>query len=458
MAGKPFPVKRFRFDTASPPVVRIRNQTKGTPMLDPKFVRENADFVARRLATRGGGFDLTDFLAVDAARRALSTSTDEMKARRNADSQEIGKLKKAGKDASAQMEEVRVLGDRIRENDERLKGLEARQTEFLLGLPNLPHQSVPEGRSEADNPVVREWGERRSFPFAPRPHWEVGETLGILDFPRAAKLAGARFCVSFGAGALLERALISFMLDLHTREHGYREVLPPYMANRESLLGTGQLPKFEEELFDLGRDPYYLIPTAEVPLTNLHREEILEEEKLPLRYTAHTPCFRREAGSYGKDTRGLIRQHQFNKVELVRFSRPEDSYAELERLTADAEEVLRRLGLPYRVVLLCTGDMGFSAAKTYDLEVWLPGQNLYREISSCSNFEDFQARRAQIRCRPAGGKGTRLVHTLNGSALAVGRTLVAVLENYQQEDGTVVVPEALRPYMGGLSLIRREPS
>jgi len=423
-------------------------------MLDAKFLRENFAEISRRLATRGGmDFDSPAFQLADEERRALLHETDEMKARRNAQSQEIGKIKQAGGDAAAKMEEVRTLGDRIRQNDERLKELEKRINTYLLNAPNIPHPSVPIGRFAEDNPVVREWGTKPRFSFTPRPHWEVGETLGILDFPRAAKLSGARFSVSFGAGALLERALGNFMLDLHTREHGYREVLVPFMVTREPLVGTGQLPKFEEDLFRVEGE-HFLIPTAEVPLTNLHREEILRGEDLPLRYVALTPCFRREAGSYGKDTRGLIRQHQFNKVELVRFCRPEESYDQLERLTLDAEEVLKRLGLPYRVVALCTGDLGFSAAKTYDLEVWLPGQGLYREISSCSNFEDFQARRAQIRYRPEGEKGTRLVHTLNGSGLAIGRTLVAVLENFQREDGTVEVPPPLRPYMGGVESIR----
>jgi seryl-tRNA synthetase len=423
-------------------------------MLDARFLRENAESAARRLASRGPGYDLAPFLAADGERRSLARETDEMKARRNAASQEIGRVRQAGGDAEAKMEEVRRLGDRIGGNDERLKALDAAIDLILKSIPNLPHESVSVGRSCEDNPVVRAWGEKPAFSFAPRPHWEVGEALGILDFPRAAKLSGARFSVSYGAGALLERALGNFMLDLHTREHGYREVQVPYLVTREPLVGTGQLPKFEEDLFHIEGGEHYLIPTAEVPVTNLHREEILREEELPLLYVAHTPCFRREAGSYGKDTRGLVRQHQFNKDELVRFSRPEDSYGQLERLTADAEEVLRRLGIPYRVVALCTGDLGFSAAKTYDIEVWLPGQGLYREISSCSNFEEFQARRAQIRCRVQGGKGVRFVHTLNGSGLAVGRTLVAVLENFQNADGTVTVPAPLRPYMGGMELIR----
>ena len=342
----------------------------------------------------------------------------------------------------------------------RAKDLEA-QTEaqdswvrdFLLNLPNIPHESVPLGASSDDNPVVRTWGEAPRFDFPPKAHWDIGENLGILDFERAAKITGARFALLKGAGALLERALINFMLDLHTRKHGYTEVLPPFIVNADSLRGTGQLPKFQEDLFKLEGLNYFLVPTAEVPVTNIHRDEILPAEDLPLYYTAYTPCFRSEAGSYGKDVRGLIRQHQFNKVELVKFTLPENSYDELERLLHDAEEVLQELGLHYRVVVLCTGDMGFAAAKTYDIEVWLPGQDLYREISSCSNFESYQARRAAIRCRRPGAKGTELVHTLNGSGLAVGRTLVAILENYQQADGRVVIPEKLRPYMGGMEKI-----
>ncbi len=425
-------------------------------MIDVRFLRENLDYVAEKLATRGQALDLKPFEQLDGERRALLRETEEMKARRNTESAEIGKLRKDGKDAADRMEAVRTLGEKIKTNDERLKEIEARLEEFLLTLPNIPHESVPEGLDETANEIVRTWGEKRQFDFDPLPHWELGELLGILDLTRASKLAGSRFSVLTGAGALLERALISFMLDLHTREHGYREILTPFMVNRDCMFGTGQLPKFEEDLFHVQGGQYYLIPTAEVPVTNLHREEILKEEDLPLSYASFSPCFRREAGSHGKDTRGLIRLHQFNKVELVKFARPKDSYGELETLTLNAEEVLKRLGLHYQTAVLSTGDLGFSAAKTLDLEVWLPGQDTYREISSCSNFEDFQARRASIRYRPAGEKGTRFVHTINGSGLAVGRCLVAILENYQQKDCSVTVPEVLRPYMGNLEVIRRE--
>ncbi|NOY87456.1 MAG: serine--tRNA ligase [Deltaproteobacteria bacterium] len=424
-------------------------------MLDARFLRENIEFAAQRLAARGGEHDLEPFRRLDAEKRALLGATEEMKARRNFESAEIGKLLKSGKDAASRKKAVRALGEKIRENDERIKTVEKRLGELLLTIPNIPHESVPVGLDESSNETIRTWGNMPAFDFTPLPHWDLGEMLGILDFPRAAKLAGARFSVLTGAGALLERALISFMLDLHTREHGYREVLTPVMVNSESMQGTGQLPKFEEDLFHVEGGQYYLIPTAEVPVTNLHREEILKDLDLPLTYVSFSPCFRREAGSHGKDTRGLIRLHQFNKVELVKFSRPEDSYSELESLTLNAEEVLRRLGLHYRVVVLSTGDLGFSAAKTYDLEVWLPSQGTYREISSCSNFEDFQARRAKIRYRPEGEKGTRFVHTLNGSGLAVGRCMVAILENYQQEDGSIFIPEVLRPYMGGMERIMR---
>ena len=424
-------------------------------MLDAKFLRENLDYAIERLGTRGDAGDLDLFKELDEDRRSLLQETEEMKALRNAESAQIGALRKRGLDASERQEAVRSLGEKIKANDERIKEVEGKLNGFLLNLPNLPHESVPVGEDESANEVVRTWGDKPAFDFDPLPHWDLGETLGIIDLPRAAKLSGARFSLLAGAGAKLERALINFMLDLHTGEHGYKEVLTPFMVQPPSLMGTAQLPKFEEDLFHVEGGEYYLVPTAEVPVTNIHREEILAEADLPIRYAAYTPCFRREAGSHGKDTRGLIRLHQFNKVELVKFTRPEDSYAELESLTADAEEVLKKLGLHYRVVTLATGDLGFSASKTYDLEVWLPGQQTYREISSCSNFEDFQARRAQIRFRPEGGKGTRLVHTLNGSGLAVGRCMVAVLENYQQKDGTVAIPEALRPYMGGMDIITR---
>jgi seryl-tRNA synthetase len=351
------------------------------------------------------------------------------------------------------MERMKAVNSRIKEIEAVLDGLEQEVANGLLSIPNIPHETVPIGKDDTENQVVKLWGDRPTFDFEPLPHWDVGEGLGILDFARAAKVTGARFCVYHGAGARLERALINFMLDLHTKRHGYREVLPPFIVNDDSLRGTGQLPKFAEDLFKLEGLRYYLTPTAEVPVTNLHRDEVLDESSLPLKYAAYTPCFRSEAGAHGRDTRGIVRQHQFNKVELVKFSTPERSYEELEELLLDAEEVLQFLNLPYRVICLCTGDMGFSAAKTYDIEVWLPGQNRYCEISSCSNFEAFQARRANIRCRQTGQTKTRLVHTLNGSGLAVGRTVVAILENYQQKDGTVVVPDALIPYMDGLDVI-----
>jgi seryl-tRNA synthetase len=424
-------------------------------MLDLRYVRDHLDEVEQALKNRGAVISLEEFRQREAARRLLLGEVEALRHERNTLSQEIGQLMKAGKKA-----EALPLRERVTAVNERIKGLEEQEAEseawvryFLLTLPNLPHDSVPIGASSEDNPVYHTWGAAPQFDFEPRPHWEIGEKLGILDFERAAKITGARFALLTGAGARLERALINFMLDLHTGKHGYLEVLPPFIANEDSLKGTGQLPKFEEDLFKIKGSNYYLIPTAEVPVTNIHRDEILGEADLPIYYTAYTPCFRSEAGSYGKDVRGLIRQHQFNKVELVKFSRPETSYDELEKLLVDAEEVLQELGLHYRVVVLCTGDMGFSAAKTYDIEVWLPGQGLYREISSCSNFEDFQARRAAIRFKRTGAKGTELVHTLNGSGLAVGRTLVAILENYQQADGSVVIPEKLRPYMGGMERI-----
>jgi seryl-tRNA synthetase len=424
-------------------------------MLDLRFVREHLDQVELALKNRGLQISLEEFQQRDTARRRRLTEVEELRHQRNSLSQEIGLLMKAGEKDAAQplKDRVSAINEEAKRLEEGVDREDAWMQEFLLTLPNLPHKSVPVGASSDNNPVVKTWGEPPSFAFKPKPHWEIGESLGILDFERAAKITGARFALLKGAGALLERALINFMLDLHTRKHGYLEVLPPFMTNRASMTATGQLPKFQEDLFKLEGWDYFLVPTAEVPVTNIHRDEILREEDLPLYYTAYTPCFRSEAGSYGKDVRGLIRQHQFNKVELVKFSRPEASYSELEGLLQDAETVLQELGLPYRVVVLCTGDLGFAAAKTYDIEVWLPGQNLYREISSCSNFEDYQARRAAIRFRRAGVKGTELVHTLNGSGLAVGRTMVAVLENYQQEDGRVVIPEALRPYMGGLEII-----
>jgi seryl-tRNA synthetase len=425
-------------------------------MLDMRFIRENLDYVTERLSTRGGQMDLAAFQKLDEERRTLLLEVEEMKARRNSESAEIGKLKKQGLDADERQEAVRSLGEKIKDADEKAKDVQQHLDNLLLTFPNIPHESVPVGADEKANELVREWGEKPDLDFEPLSHWDLGEMLGIIDLPRAAKIAGTRFSLLTGAGARLERALINFMLDLHTSKHGYREALTPFMVQQPSMLGTGQLPKFEDDLFSVEGGEYYLIPTAEVPVTNIHREEILKESDLPIFYTAYSPCFRREAGSHGKDTRGLIRLHQFNKVELVKFTRPENSYEELEALTRDAEQVLQKLGLHYRVVNLSTGDLGFSAAKTYDLEVWLPGQETYREISSCSNFEDFQARRAQIRYRPAEGKGTSFVHTINGSGLAVGRCLVAILENYQQADGTVLIPEALRPYMGGMEKIVRE--
>ncbi|MBM4285068.1 MAG: serine--tRNA ligase [Deltaproteobacteria bacterium] len=424
-------------------------------MLDIKFVRGNREKVAQALRRRGLDLSLDEFSAVDEERRRQLTRLEARRAERNALSQEVGKFLKGGQkdEAEAKKAQVKAINEDIGILEGGVREADAWLAAFLLNVPNLPHDSVPVGADSEDNPVVRTWGAPPAFDFEPRPHWEVGEGLGILDFERAAKIAGSRFALLKGAGARLERALINFMLDLHTGRHGYLEVLPPFMTNAAAMTGTGQLPKFRDDLFKLEGWDYYLVPTAEVPVTNMHRQEILREEDLPLHYTAYTPCFRSEAGSHGKDVRGLIRQHQFDKVELVKFTTPETSYDELERLTADAEAVLRELGLPYRVVALCTGDLGFSSAKTYDLEVWLPGQNLYREISSCSNFEDYQARRADIRFKRRGAKGTELVHTLNGSGLAVGRTMVAILENCQQADGSVAIPEKLRPYMGGMEAI-----
>lgn len=421
-------------------------------MLDLKFLRENLEEVEKRLKTRGGDADLSGFKELDLKRRKLLSESETLKARRNAVSEEIGRLKREKKDASSLVAEMQEEGAKLKELETAAAAVEEEMNSFLLGVPNVPHASVPIGRDSNDNPVVRKWGEPKKFAFSPKEHTELGEKLGILDFERAGKISGARFSLLVGQGALLERALINFMLDVHTTEHGYTEVLPPFMVKSAALMGTGQLPKFKEDLFKIEGWDHFLIPTAEVPVTNIHNDEIIDEERLPIRYAAYTPCFRSEAGSYGKDVKGLIRQHQFNKVEMVKFASPETSYDELEKLTDNAEDILRRLGLPYQVVLLCTGDMGFSSAKTYDIEVWLPGQGKYREISSCSNFEDFQARRANIRVRPKGGK-PRFLHTLNGSGLAVGRTLVAILENYQQEDGSVIVPEALRPYMRGLEKI-----
>lgn len=424
-------------------------------MLDIKLLREDPEMVRAALARRGGGIDLDAVLDVDGRRRKIIYEMEQLRARQNEASKEIGARKKANEDASEAITAVQDIKDAIagleeqaRESDEALRAL-------VLTLPNLPDVSLPDGKDESANRVERHWGNPPLFSFEPKDHVELGESLGIVDFERAAKLSGSRFCLSRGAGARLERALINFMLDMHTREHGYIEVLPPFMVNSESMQGTGQLPKFAEDLFRVGGGDYWLIPTAEVPVTNIHRDEILRDGDLPVYYAAYTPCFRSEAGSYGKDTRGMIRLHQFNKVEMVKFTRPEESWDELEQLTANAEAVLQRLGLAYRVVTLCTGDLGFSAAKTYDIEVWLPGQNAYREISSCSNFTDFQARRANIRFKR--GKKPEFVHTLNGSGLAVGRTVVALLENGQQEDGSVLLPEVLWPYMGGQQRIEVMP-
>ncbi|GFN23082.1 serine--tRNA ligase [Thermanaeromonas sp. C210] len=425
-------------------------------MLDIKLLRQNPELVVEGLRRRGLAAPLEQFLDLDARRRSLLTEVEGLRNRRNTVSEEIARLKKAGQGAEDLIAEMREVSRRIKELDEDLEVVEQQLAQEMLALPNLPHSSVPDGSGEEDNQVVRLWGDKPAFTFAPRPHWEVAERLGIIDFERGAKVAGARFVFYRGAGAKLERALINFMLDLHTEKHGYIEVFPPYLVNSGAMLGTGQLPKFAEDMFHISGTDYYLIPTAEVPVTNLYREEILEGEQLPLYHVAYSACFRAEAGAAGRDTRGLIRQHQFNKVELVKFTRPEQSYEELEKMTRDAEEVLQLLGLPYRVVLLCAGDLGFASAKTYDLEVWFPAAGVYREISSCSNCEDFQARRANIRFRPGPKEKPRYVHTLNGSGVAVGRTVAAILENYQQEDGSVVIPPALRPYMGGLEAIRPE--
>ena len=416
-------------------------------MLDARFIKENVDAVKEALRKRNYEFPLADYIAIEEKRITVMREVEELRNRRNVVSEEIGKLKRQKADASPQLEEMKAVAEKIKSLDDRLRAVEEETRALILTIPNIPHESVPVGRDENENIEVRKWGVPRQFDFKPLNHWDIAEALDIIDFDRASKISGARFALMKGAGARLERALMNFMLDTNTSK-GYKEVFPPIIVNRESMTGTGQLPKFEMELFRIADPEFYLIPTAEVPVTNIHRDEILKETELPVYYTAYTPCFRREAGSYGKDTRGLIRQHQFNKVEMVKFVKPEDSYAELEKLTDNAEDLLRKLDLPYRVVALCTGDLGFSSAKTYDLEVWLPGQDKYREISSCSNFEDFQARRANIRFKREGKKGTEFVHTLNGSGLAIGRTVVAILENYQQKDGSVVIPEILRPYMG----------
>ncbi len=423
-------------------------------MLDLKYVRDHIDEIREKTEQRGAEVDFDSFLELDILRRELLKEVESLRYQKNTVSDTIAKLKKEKKDASQEIENMRALSQRIKDLDNKLQDKEAALKDLMLIIPNIPHSSVAVGKSSEDNPEIRKWGEVPQFPFEPKPHWEIGENLRILDFERAAKITGARFTLYRGLGARLERALINFMLDLHTRKHHYLEVLPPFIVNRESMTATGQLPKFEEDLFKLDGLDYYLVPTAEVPVTNIHQNEILSADSLPLYYTAYTPCFRKEAGSHGRETRGLIRQHQFNKVELVKFTTPETSYDELEKLLLNAEEVLKKLKIHYRVVSLCTGDLGFSAAKTYDIEVWLPGQEAFREISSCSNFEVFQARRANIRYKTGVKEKSEYVHTLNGSGLAVGRTLVAILENYQQEDGSVIIPEVLRPYMDGKEVIK----
>ena len=416
-------------------------------------MRKNIDLIRGMLKSRGMAIDIDGFVELDRRRREILGEVEGLKAKRNQLLGKISQLKKEGKDIKGIIEEAREVSKVIEGLDKELNDVKEKIYDFLINLPNIPHPSVPIGKDERDNVVIKTWGEKPDFSFKPKPHWELGEKLNILDFARGAKIAGSRFVVYKGLGAYLERALINFMLDLHTKEHGYKEVFPPYIVNKRCMFGTGQLPKFEEDLFKIEGKDYYLIPTAEVSVTNLHQNEILREEDLPIYYVAYSACFRAEAGSYGKDVRGIIRQHQFNKIELVKFTTPETSYKELESLLLDAEEVLQRLGLHYRVVELCTGDLGFAASKTYDIEVWLPGQGVYKEISSCSNFEAFQARRANIRFKRKGTKGTELVHTLNGSGLAVGRTVVALLENYQKPNGSILIPPALQPYMGGIKEI-----
>ncbi len=423
-------------------------------MLDLKYIRNNIGTIKVMLKNRNNDLDISVFESIDAERREILAELEKLRFKRNMVSDDIAAMKKKGEDATSLINDMKEVSASIKDLEIKTGEIQEKLDQLIMIIPNVPHETVPAGRDDSSNPVVRTWGNIRRLDFEPLSHWDIGEKLNILDFNRAVKLSGARFALYRGAGARLERALINFMLDIHTREHGYTEMLPPFMVNSQCMTGTGQLPKFKEDLFKIEGWDHYLIPTAEVPVTNIHREEILKEEDLPIYYTAYTPCFRSEAGSYGKDTRGLIRNHQFNKVELVKFCCPEDSYDELEKLTLNAEEILKRLELPYRVITLCTGDLGFSAAKTYDLEAWLPGQQLYREISSCSNFEDFQARRAGIRFKRKGTKGTEFVHTLNGSGLAVGRTFVAILENYQQKDGSIVIPDALRPYMSGITEIK----
>jgi seryl-tRNA synthetase len=421
-------------------------------MIDPKILREKREVIFEGLKKRGTDINMEKLFSADEKRRTLIQESEKMKSERNELSNEIARLKKSGTDAGDKISHLRDLGKAIEGLEQELRAVEKEWEDILLVIPNIPHETVPVGSSDTDNKEVKIWGAKPSFDFAPLPHWDIGEKLDILDFKRAAKITGSRFTLYKAGGALLERAVINFMLDLHTQEHGYTEVLPPFMVNREAMTGTGQLPKFEEELFKLQGVDYFLIPTAEVPVTNIYSNEILREDDLPIKFVAYTPCFRAEAGAHGKDTRGLTRQHQFNKVELVKFARPEQSYEELEGLLLDAEDVLKKLNIHYRVSLLCTGDLGFSSAKTYDIEVWLPGQNIYREISSCSNFESFQARRAKIRYRKSGNK-VDFVHTLNGSGLAAGRTVMAIMENYQNSDGSITIPEALRPYMHGMTKI-----
>ena len=416
-------------------------------------MRKNIDLIRGMLKSRGMAIDIDGFVELDRRRREILGEVEGLKAKRNQLLAKISQLKKEGRDIKGIIEEAREISKVIEGLDKELNDVKEKIYDFLINLPNIPHPSVPIGKDERDNVVIKTWGEKPDFSFKPKPHWELGEKLNILDFARGAKIAGSRFVVYKGLGAYLERALINFMLDLHTKEHGYKEVFPPYIVNKRCMFGTGQLPKFEEDLFKIEGKDYYLIPTAEVSVTNLHQNEILREEDLPIYYVAYSACFRAEAGSYGKDVRGIIRQHQFNKIELVKFTTPETSYKELESLLLDAEEVLQRLGLHYRVVELCTGDLGFAASKTYDIEVWLPGQGVYKEISSCSNFEAFQARRANIRFKRKGTKGTELVHTLNGSGLAVGRTVVAILENYRKPNGSILIPPILQPYMGGIKEI-----
>ena len=422
-------------------------------MLDIKFVRDNTELVQQALINRGTNLDLNEFLELEKKRRAVLAEVEALKSKRNTVSQQISVMKKNKENADDLIVEMRSVGDDIAKLDVEVKEIETALAEIVMNIPNVPSAEVPVGKNEDDNVEIRTWGNIPAFSFAPKPHWEIGESLGILDFERGAKVTGTRFTFYKGLGARLERALISFMLDLHTEEHGYTEIIPPYIANKDSMTGTGQLPKFAEDMFKLEGLDYYLIPTAEVPVTNYHRGEILEAQELPLCYTAHSACFRAEAGAAGRDTRGLIRQHQFNKVELVKYSLPENSYEELEKLTNNAEKVLQLLNLPYRVILLCSGDMGFSSAKTYDIEVWLPSFEKYREISSCSNFEDFQARRADIKFRRSIKEKAEYLHTLNGSGLAIGRTVSAILENNQQADGSVRIPKVLVPYMGGLEVI-----